>query len=304
MSIFLNKDSKVIVQGITGGEGTKHTALMLKAGTQVVGGVNARKAGTTVSHVAKDGSAVELPVFGSVAEAMKETGADVSIAFVPPPFAKDAIIEAIDAEIPLLVVITEGIPVQDSAYAWAYNLEKGGAKGPAIRIIGPNCPGIITPGEALVGITPNNITGKGPIGLVSKSGTLTYQMMYELRDFGFSTAIGIGGDPVIGTTHIDAIEAFEKDPETKVIVMIGEIGGDAEERAADYIKANVSKPVVGYVAGFTAPEGKTMGHAGAIVSGSSGTAAAKQEALEAAGVKVGKTPSATAALAREILQSL
>ncbi len=162
------------------------------------------------------------------------------------------------------------------------------------RIIGPNCPGIITPGESLVGITPTNITGKGPIGLVSKSGTLTYQMMYELRDLGFSTAIGIGGDPVIGTTHIDAIEAFEKDPETKVIVMIGEIGGDAEERAADYIKANVTKPVVGYVAGFTAPEGKTMGHAGAIVSGSSGTAAAKKEALEAAGVKVGKTPSETA----------
>jgi len=304
MSIFLNRDSKVIVQGITGGEGTKHTALMLKAGTQVVGGVNARKAGTTVSHTAKDGSAVELPVFGSVAEAMQVTGADVSIAFVPPPFAKDAIIEAIDAGIPLLVVITEGIPVQDTAYAWAYNLEKGGAKGPAIRIIGPNCPGIITPDEALVGITPANITGKGPVGLVSKSGTLTYQMMYELRDFGFSTAIGIGGDPIIGTTHIDAIEAFEKDPETKVIVMIGEIGGDAEERAADYIKANVSKPVVGYVAGFTAPEGKTMGHAGAIVSGSSGTAAAKKEALEAAGVKVGKTPSATAALAREILESL
>ena len=300
MSIFLNKDSKVIVQGITGGEGTKHTKLMLKAGTQVVGGVNARKAGTTVSHEDKDGNAIELPVFASVAEAMKETGADVSIAFVPPAFSKDAIIEAIDAEIPLLVVITEGIPVQDSAYAWAYNVDKGAKT----RIIGPNCPGIITPGEALVGITPNNITGKGPIGLVSKSGTLTYQMMYELRDLGFSTAIGIGGDPVIGTTHIDAIAAFEKDPETKVIVMIGEIGGDAEERAADYIKANVSKPVVGYVAGFTAPEGKTMGHAGAIVSGSSGTAAAKKEALEAAGVKVGKTPSATAALAREILTSL
>ena len=300
MSIFLNKDSKVIVQGITGGEGTKHTALMLKAGTQVVGGVNARKAGTTVSHKDKSGNDVELPVFGSVAEAMEKTGADVSIAFVPPQFAKDAIIEAIDAQIPLLVVITEGIPVQDTAYAWAYNLEKGNKT----RIIGPNCPGIITPGEALVGITPATITGKGPIGLVSKSGTLTYQMMYELRDFGFSTAIGIGGDPVIGPTHIDAIAAFEKDPETKLIVMIGEIGGDAEERAADYIKANVTKPVVGYVAGFTAPEGKTMGHAGAIVSGSSGTAAAKQEALEAAGVKVGKTPSATAALAREILRSL
>jgi succinyl-CoA synthetase alpha subunit len=304
MSIFLNKDSKVIVQGITGGEGTKHTKLMLKAGTQIVGGVNARKAGTTVTHEDKDGNEVELPVFGSVAEAMKETGADVSIAFVPPAFSKDAIIEAIDAEIPLLVVITEGIPVQDTAYAWAYNLQKGGAGAPKTRIIGPNCPGIITPGESLVGITPNNITGKGPIGLVSKSGTLTYQMMYELRDLGFSTAIGIGGDPVIGTTHIDAIEAFESDPETKVIVMIGEIGGDAEERAADYIKANVSKPVVGYVAGFTAPEGKTMGHAGAIVSGSSGTAAAKKEALEAAGVKVGKTPSETATLAREIFENL
>jgi succinyl-CoA synthetase alpha subunit len=300
VSIFLNSDSKVIVQGITGGEATKHTALMLKAGTQVVGGVNARKAGTTVTHKDKSGNEIEIPVFGSVAEAMEKTGADVSIAFVPPKFAKDAIVEAIDAEIPLLVVITEGIPVQDTAYAWAYNLDKGNKT----RIIGPNCPGIITPGEALVGITPATITGKGPIGLVSKSGTLTYQMMYELRDFGFSTAIGIGGDPVIGTTHIDAIAAFEKDPETKLIVMIGEIGGDAEERAADYIKANVTKPVVGYVAGFTAPEGKTMGHAGAIVSGSSGTAAAKQEALEAAGVKVGKTPSATAALAREILQGL
>jgi succinyl-CoA synthetase alpha subunit len=300
MSIFLNKNSKVIVQGITGGEGTKHTALMLKAGTQLVGGVNARKAGTTVSHKDASGNDVELPVFGSVSEAMKETGADVSVVFVPPKFAKDAIIEAIDAEIPLLVVITEGIPVQDSAYAWAYNVEKG----QKTRIIGPNCPGIITPGEALAGITPANITDTGPVGLVSKSGTLTYQMMFELRDFGFSTAIGIGGDPVIGTTHIDAIEAFEKDPDTKIIVMIGEIGGDAEERAADYIKANVSKPVVGYVAGFTAPEGKTMGHAGAIVSGSSGTAAAKKEALEAAGVKVGKTPSETANLAREILQSL
>ncbi|GAA1456333.1 succinate--CoA ligase subunit alpha [Williamsia maris] len=296
MSIFLNKDSKVIVQGITGGEGTKHTALMLKAGTQVVGGVNARKAGTTVSH---DGG-VELPVFGTVSEAIEKTGADVSIAFVPPKFAKDAIIEAIDAEIPLLVVITEGIPVQDSAYAWAYNKSKG----EKTRIIGPNCPGIITPGESLVGITPANIAGKGEIGLVSKSGTLTYQMMYELRDIGFSTAIGIGGDPVIGTTHIDAIEAFEKDPDTKVIVMIGEIGGDAEERAADYIKANVTKPVVGYVAGFTAPEGKTMGHAGAIVSGSSGTAQAKKDALEAAGVKVGKTPSETADLAREIYKGL
>src|SRR5690606_20984398 len=262
MSIYLNKDSKVIVQGITGGEGTKHTALMLKAGTNIVGGVNARKAGTTVTHEKPHEGEVELPVFGSVAEAMEKTGADVSIAFVPGAFTKDAMIEAIDAEIPLLVVITEGVPVGDAAEAWAYATSKGNKT----RIIGPNCPGIITPGEALVGITPANITGKGPIGLVSKSGTLTYQMMYELRDLGFSTAIGIGGDPVIGTTHIDALAAFEADPETKAIVMIGEIGGDAEERAADYIKANLSKPVVAYVAGFTAPEGKTMGHAGAIVS--------------------------------------
>jgi succinyl-CoA synthetase alpha subunit len=298
MSIFLNKDSKVIVQGITGGEGTKHTRLMLKAGTNVVGGVNARKAGTTVTHQDPDGNDVELPVFGSVAEAIKETGADVSVAFVPPAFTKDAVIEAIDAEIGLLVIITEGVPVQDSAEFWAY------AQGKSTRIIGPNCPGIITPGEALAGITPATISGSGPVGLVSKSGTLTYQMMFELKDFGFSTAIGIGGDPIIGTTHIDALEAFENDPDTKAIVMIGEIGGDAEEKAAAYIKEHVTKPVVGYVAGFTAPEGKTMGHAGAIVSDGAGTAQGKKEALEAAGVKVGKTPSETAQLMREILQAL
>ncbi|MCO7239727.1 succinate--CoA ligase subunit alpha [Aeromicrobium sp. CnD17-E] len=300
MSIFLTKDSKVIVQGITGGEGSKHTARMLAAGTNVVGGVNARKAGTTVTHTDASGAEVELPVFGSVSEAIEKTGADVSVAFVPPAFTKDAVIEAIDAEIGLLVIITEGVPVQDSAEFWAY-AQKKAAEGKKTRIIGPNCPGIITPGEALAGITPANIAGKGPIGLVSKSGTLTYQMMFELRDFGFSTAIGIGGDPIIGTTHIDALEAFENDPETKAIVMIGEIGGDAEEKAAAYIQANVTKPVVGYVAGFTAPEGKTMGHAGAIVSDGAGTAQGKKEALEAAGVKVGKTPSETAALMREIL---
>ncbi|MEO7122817.1 MAG: succinate--CoA ligase subunit alpha [Lacisediminihabitans sp.] len=300
MSIFVNKNSKVIVQGITGGEGTKHTALMLKAGTNIVGGVNARKAGTTVTHASASNDTLELPVFATVAEAIEKTGADVSIVFVPPAHAKDAVVEAIEAEIPLVVVITEGIPVQDSAEFWALAKAKGGTT----TIVGPNCPGIITPGEALVGITPANITGPGPIGLVSKSGTLTYQMMYELRDLGFSTAIGIGGDPVIGTTHIDALAAFEADPDTKAIVMIGEIGGDAEERAADYIKAHVTKPVVGYVAGFTAPEGKTMGHAGAIVSGSSGTAQAKKEALEAAGVKVGKTPSETANLMRAILAAL
>ena len=295
MSIFLNENSKVIVQGLTGSEGMKHATKMLKSGTTIVGGVNARKAGQTVTIEGKD-----LTVFGTVEEAIKETGADVSVIFVPPKFAKDAVIEAIDAEIGLAVVITEGIPVHDSAYFWAH----AGAKGNKTRIIGPNCPGVISPGKSNAGIIPADISGAGPIGLVSKSGTLTYQMMYELRDIGFSTAVGIGGDPIIGTTHIDALAAFEADPETKVIVMIGEIGGDAEERAADYIKANVTKPVVGYVAGFTAPEGKTMGHAGAIVSGSSGTAAAKKEALEAAGVKVGKTPSETAVLARELYNSL
>lgn len=300
MSIFLTKDSKVIVQGITGGEGTKHTARMLSAGTNIVGGVNARKAGTTVTHTDAQGNAIELPVFATVKEAIEKTGADVSVAFVPPAFTKDAVIESIDAEIGLLVIITEGVPVKDTAEFWAYAQSKGNTT----RIIGPNCPGIITPGEALAGITPATITGKGPIGLVSKSGTLTYQMMYELRDLGFSSAIGIGGDPIIGTTHIDALEAFEADPETLAIVMIGEIGGDAEERAAEYIKDHVTKPVVGYVAGFTAPEGKTMGHAGAIVSGSSGTAQAKKEALEAAGVKVGKTPSEAAMLLREVFATL
>ncbi|WP_338748403.1 succinate--CoA ligase subunit alpha [Janibacter alittae] len=294
MAIFLTADSKVIVQGMTGSEGMKHTTLMLAAGTNVVGGVNPKKAGQSVDFP----SGQSVPVFGSVADAMKETGADVSVIFVPPAFAKSAVVEAIDAEIPLAVVITEGIAVKDSAEFYNYS------KGKATRIIGPNCPGLISPGQSNAGIIPASIAGAGRIGLVSKSGTLTYQMMYELREFGFSTGVGIGGDPVIGTTHIDCLEAFENDPETDAIVMIGEIGGDAEERAAAYIKDNVTKPVVGYVAGFTAPEGKTMGHAGAIVSGSSGTAAAKKEALEAAGVKVGKTPSATADLMREIMQGL
>ncbi len=290
MAIWLTKDSKVVVQGMTGSEGMKHTRRMLASGTQVVGGVNPRKAGTSV-----DVDGTSLPVFAGVGEAMKETGADVSVLFVPPAFAKDAVIEAVDAQIPLAVVITEGIPVHDSAAFHQHAVNAG-----STRIIGPNCPGLISPGQSNAGIIPADIAKAGRIGLVSKSGTLTYQMMYELRDIGFSTCVGIGGDPVIGTTHIDCLQAFQDDPETDAIVMIGEIGGDAEERAAAYIKDNVTKPVVGYVAGFTAPEGKTMGHAGAIVSGSSGTAAAKQEALEAVGVKVGKTPSETARLMREV----
>ncbi|HZB49930.1 MAG TPA: succinate--CoA ligase subunit alpha [Mycobacteriales bacterium] len=293
MAIWLTKDSKVIVQGMTGAEGTKHSRRMLAAGTNVVGGVNPRKAGTTVDF---DGT--ELPVFGSVAEAMKETGADVSVVFVPPRFARAAVEESIDAGMPLVAVITEGIPVHDTAAFFARSQRAG-----TTRLIGPNCPGLISPGRSNAGIIPADITSSGRIGLVSKSGTLTYQMMYELRDIGFSTAVGIGGDPVIGTTHIDCLAAFQDDPETEVIVMIGEIGGDAEERAAEFVKANVTKPVVGYVAGFTAPEGKTMGHAGAIVSGSSGTAQAKQEALEAAGVRVGRTPSETARLVREVVGS-
>ena len=291
MSIFINSDSKVIVQGMTGSEGTKHTKRMLKAGTNVVGGVTPGKGGQSVDMDGKT-----LPVFNTVAEAILATGANVSVVFVPPKFAKAAVIDAIDAKMPLVVVITEGIPVHDSAYFYTYAKEKG-----STRLIGPNCPGVISPEQSNVGIIPADITGRGPIGLVSKSGTLTYQLMYELRDIGFTTAVGIGGDPVIGTTHIDCLKAFQDDPDTKAIVMIGEIGGDAEERAAAFIKEYVTKPVVGYVAGFTAPEGKTMGHAGAIVSGSSGTAQAKKDALEAAGVKVGKTPSETANLLRQVI---
>jgi succinyl-CoA synthetase alpha subunit len=278
---------------MTGSEGTKHTKRMLASGTKVVGGVTPGKGGQTVDI---DGHA--LPVFNSVSEAVAATGANTSVVFVPPKFAKAAVMDAIDAQMPLVVVITEGIPVHDTAAFFAYAQSKG-----TTRLVGPNCPGLISPGQSNVGIIPADITGPGKIGLVSKSGTLTYQMMFELRDFGFSTAVGIGGDPIIGTTHIDCLKAFQDDPETEAIVMIGEIGGDAEERAAAFIKEYVTKPVVGYVAGFTAPEGKTMGHAGAIVSGSSGTAAAKKEALEAAGVKVGQTPSETAALMREILQA-
>lgn len=291
MAIYLTQDSKVLVQGMTGSEGVKHTRRMLASGADIVAGVNPRKAGESVDI---DGRAI--PVFGTVAEAMAETGADVSVVFVPPAFTKTAVMEAIDAEIPLCVVITEGVPVHDTAYFFAYAQKNG-----KTRIIGPNCPGLISPGQSNAGIIPATISKAGRIGLVSKSGTLTYQMMYELRDLGFSTAVGIGGDPIIGTTHIDCLQEFEDDPETDAIVMIGEIGGDAEERAAAYIAEHITKPVVGYVAGFTAPEGKTMGHAGAIVSGSSGTAVAKQEALEAAGVQVGRTPSETADLMRKIL---
>ena len=292
MSIFIDKESRVIVQGMTGSEGTKHTRRMLASGTNIVGGVTPGKGGMIVDI---DGHL--LPVYNTVKEAVAGTSANTSVVFVPPRFAKSAVIDAIDAAMPLIVVITEGIPVHDTAAFFAYAQSTG-----TTRIIGPNCPGIITPGQSNVGIIPSDITGPGPIGLVSKSGTLTYQMMFELNDIGISTGVGIGGDPVIGTTHIDCLRAFQDDPKTEAIVMIGEIGGDAEERAALFITEYVTKPVVGYVAGFTAPEGKTMGHAGAIVSGSSGTAQGKQDALEAAGVRVGKTPSETARLMRALLK--
>ena len=293
MAIFLSGESRIIIQGITGSEGRKHGARMLGAGTQVVGGTNPRKAGQTIELAGTD-----VPVFGTVADAMAATGADVSVVFVPPAGTKDAVIEAVDAAIPLVIVITEGIPVHDTAAFWAYAC----ARGNVTRIVGPNCPGVASPGKSNAGIIPADITTEGRIGLVSKSGTLTYQMMYELRDIGFTTAVGIGGDPIIGTTHIDCLRAFEADPDTEAMVMIGEIGGDAEERAAAFIERNVTKPVVAYVAGFTAPEGRTMGHAGAIISGSAGTAQAKKEALEKVGVRVGRTPSGAAQLIREVMQ--
>ena len=307
MSIFLTETDRVIVQGMTGSEGRKHTTRMLSAGTKVVAGVNPRKAGTTVAFdVAPIGpgagevqaGTVEVPVYGTVAEARQATGAEVSVVFVPPAFAQGAGLEAGDAAVRPLVVITQGIPVADATWMRAYAADHG------VQIIGPNCPGIISPARSNVGITPPDITGPGPLGLVSKSGTLTYQLMHELSDLGFTTCIGIGGDPVVGTTHIDALAAFEADPDTRLVVMIGEIGGDAEERAAAYIREHMTKPVVAYVAGFTAPEGRTMGHAGAIVSGSSGTAEAKKIALEAAGVRVGRTPSQTAEIARELYRQL
>ena len=291
MAIWLGAESRIIVQGMTGSEGRKHTARMLACGSKIVAGVTPGKGGGSVDF---DGT--QLPVFNTISEAIESTGANTSVVFVPPRFTGGAVDEAIEAGLDLVVCITEGVPVADTARFVNHAVDAG------VRLIGPNCPGIISPGKSNAGIIPADITGAGPIGLVSKSGTLTYQMMYELLDIGFSTAIGIGGDPIVGTTHIDALKAFEADPETQAIALIGEIGGDAEERAAEYIADNVTKPVVAYVAGFTAPEGRTMGHAGAIVSGSSGTAQAKKAAFEAVGVTVGRTPSETAELMRRILR--
>ena len=294
MAIFLTGDSRVMIQGITGSEGSKHGRRMLAAGTTVVGGTNPRKAGQTV-----DLGSAAVPVFGTVAETMAATGADVSVVFVPPAGTRAAVTEAVDAGIPLVIVITEGVPVHDTAAFWAY----ASAKGNATRIVGPNCPGVASPGKSNAGIIPADITTEGRIGLVSKSGTLTYQMMYELRDIGFSTAVGIGGDPVIGTTHIDCLAAFQDDPETDAIVMIGEIGETPRNGPPPTSRRTSPSPWLAYVAGFTAPEGKTMGHAGAIISGSAGTAQAKKEALEKVGVRVGRTPSETARLVREVMRA-
>ena len=291
MSIFLNENTKVIVQGMTGSEGTKHTRRMLASGTKIVGGVTPGKGGQVVDI---DGH--QLPVFNTVAEAMSATGANASVVFVPPKFAKAAVIDAIDAVMPLVVVITEGIPVHDSASFYAYSLTKG-----TTRIVGPNCPGLISPGKSNIGIIPADITGAGPIGLVSKSGTLTYQMMYELRDLGFTTAIGIGGDPIIGTTTKEAVELLMNDPETEGIVMIGEIGGNLEAIAARWIKEHGTKPVVGFIAGVTAPPGKRMGHAGALISGGADTAQAKLEIMDACGIKVTRNPSEMARLLKACL---
>ncbi|MCE1173726.1 MAG: succinate--CoA ligase subunit alpha [Propionibacteriales bacterium] len=294
MSVWLDLNSKVIVQGMTGSEGHKHTQRMVDAGTRVVAGVTPGKGGQSIRFEEDP-----VPVFNTVAEAVAATGANTSVIFVPAPHTKAAALEAIDAGLDLVVVITEGVAVADTAEFVAHARRTGHT-----RVIGPNCPGLISPGKSNVGIIPPNIAGHGPIGLISKSGTLTYQMMFELRDLGFSSAVGIGGDPVNGTSHIDVLAAFEADPETRAIVLIGEIGGDAEERAAAYIAEHVTKPVVAYVAGFTAPVGKTMGHAGAIVTGSAGTAAAKKAAFEAVGVRVGHTPSETANLVRQVVAEL
>ena len=293
MAIFCTDKTKILIQGITGRDGSFHAKSMLGYGTNIVAGVTPGRGGQTFEG--------KVPVFDTVKDAVAATGAEASVIFVPPAGAAGAVFEAADAGCKLVVCITEGVPTLDMVKVMPYLAERG------VRLVGPNCPGFINPGQkAKLGIMPTNIVAPGPVGLISRSGTLTYEVVDALTRAGLgqTTCLGIGGDPVIGTNFMDALQAFHADPETQALVMIGEIGGDAEERAAAYIAANVTKPVVGYVAGFTAPEGKTMGHAGAIVSGSKGTAAAKAEALEAAGVKVGKTPSATAALMREIMQGL
>ncbi len=278
MSILVDKNTKLLVQGLTGKEGTFHAKACAEYGTRVVGGITPGKGGTTHEG---------WPIFNTVQEAVDKTGADASVIFVPPPFAADAIMEAADAEVELIVCITEGVPANDMIKVWEYLQDRRS------RLIGPNCPGIISPGKCKIGIMPGRIHKEGNVGIVSRSGTLTYEAVYQLtqRGIGQSTAIGIGGDPIIGTNFVDALELFNKDPQTEAIVMIGEIGGNAEETAAEYVKAHVKKPVISFIAGQTAPPGRRMGHAGAIISGGHGTAAEKYKALEAAGIRIVKTPA-------------
>ena len=294
MSIFVDENTKVVYQGLTGSQGRFYGLRNRDYGTQVVAGTNPKKAGTDV-----DG----IPIFASVSDAVAETGATASCIFIPAPGVKDAVMEAAEGGIEFIVVITEGVPAQDEA--WFYN--KLQRDFPNVQLLGPNCPGIISPGKCNIGITAGEIAKPGgPVGIVSRSGTLTYQALYELKlqDIGVTTCVGIGGDPVPGTTFIDCLERFEADPETRAIMLIGEIGGSAEEEAAEYIAAKMSKPVSAYIAGVTAPAGKKMGHAGAIVSGGKGTAAAKMEALTAAGVKVGRNPTEAGSLMVDIVRSL
>jgi len=278
MSILIDRSTRVVVQGLTGREGTFHAKACAEYGTKIVGGVTPGKGGTTHEG---------WPVFNTVQEAVDKTGADASIVFVPPAFAADAIMEAADAEIELIVAITEGVPTMDMVRAWEFLQNR------RARLIGPNCPGIISPGKSKLGIMPGHIHREGPVGIVSRSGTLTYEAVFQLtnRNIGQSTAIGIGGDPIIGTSFVDALELFNKDPQTEIVVMIGEIGGQAEETAAAYVKTHMKKPVIGFIAGQTAPPGRRMGHAGAIISGGTGTAAEKIKAMEGAGIRVTRSPS-------------
>ena len=293
MSIFIDKDTKLVVQGITGRDGSFHTRQMMEYGTQVVAGVTPGKGGQTFEG--PDGT--EVPIFNGMDEAVAATGANTSVIYVPPAFAADAVMEAADSGVKLVVAITEGVPVQAMARAHAFARDRG------VRVIGPNCPGIISPGKSKVGILPGQIVAEGPVGLVSRSGTLTYEAVFQLTNLGLgqTTCVGIGGDPLIGTNFVDCLAAFEADPDTRAIVMIGEIGGTDEQEAAAYVKANVSKPVVGFIAGQTAPPGRRMGHAGAIISGSAGTAEEKVRAFEENGIAVAKRPIDIAGLVQSAL---